>query len=189
MSSCAEVDNGYAGVAYKPYDGGLDTENIYGEGVDMGVSWLWNDMITYPIRQQSIDLNMTLMDKEGLDVTISATLLYRLIPNKIGKLHEEKGRDYEASYVLPIAESICKKVVAGFGAIELNVSRREVAQNLIKSGIEKTFASNGHILVDNFMIRDIDLPAQIAKAIIAKKTQDEKNQLAEKKKLQEENLA
>lgn len=189
MTSCTEVPNGERGVAYKPYAGGLDPEKVYDEGVDVGLSWLWNDMVTYNIRQQSLDLNMTLMDKEGLDVDISATLLYRVIPNRIGYLHEEKGEDYESSYVRPIAESACKKVVATFGAIELNVAKRDTAELLIKEGIEMIFETNNHLQVDNVMIRDVDLPDKIANAIVAKKEQDERNLLAEKKKLEEENLA
>lgn len=189
MTSCTEVENGERGVAYKPYNGGLDPDFVYGEGVDVGISWLWNEMITYNIRQQSLDMDMVLMDKEGLDVDISVTLLYRVIPNRIGFLHEEKGQDYQDSYVLPIAQSACKKIVAGFGAIELNVSKRDSAEILIKETISNIFAENNHLQVDNVMIKDVDLPDKIANAIIAKKEQDERNLLAEKKKLEEENLA
>jgi len=89
-AGCTEVDNGYKGVVYKPYSGGLNPDQIYPEGVDVGLSWLWNDMITYDCRQHTTNLQMQLLDKDQMELPISISVFHRVIPSKIGHLHLDK---------------------------------------------------------------------------------------------------
>lgn len=186
--SCTEVDNGYKGVAYKPYGNGLEKEHVYNEGVDIGVGWLWNDMITYNTRQQTIDIETTLLDKDGLDVPISASIFYRVIPNKIGFLHDEKGPDYRETYIVPVFEGVLKDIVGKYGALELVVDKRQQAQEEIQSLLTAELAIN-HLTAENIIIRDIDLPTKISAAIEAKQEQEQRNLLAEKKEEEQKFLA
>ena len=186
--SCTEVDNGYKGVAYKPYGDGLQKDKVYNEGVDLGISWLWNDMITYNTRQQTIDIETVLLDKDGLDVPISASVFYRVIPNKIGFLHDEKGPDYRETYITPVFEGVLKDIVGKYGALELVVEKRQQAQEEIQSLMTNELAIN-HLQAENIIIRDIDLPTKISAAIEAKQEQEQRNLLAQKKKQEEEYLA
>lgn len=188
LVSCTEVENGYKGVVYKPYSGGLDPAQVYPEGVDIGISWMWNDMITYDCRQHTTDIKTELLDKNGLDVPITASVFHRVIPNSIGKLHLEKGADYEATYIYPVFEGVLKDVIGKYTAQELIVSKRQEAQDEMETLLKEAFAKN-FLQCDDVIIRDIDLPVSISQAIEAKQVQEERNLKAEKFKVEKENLA
>jgi len=188
LPSCTEVQNGFKGVVYKPYDGGLDPSEIYGEGVDMGLSWFWNDMITYDCRQKTTDIETTLLDVNGMDVQVTGSVFHRVVPNEIGYLHLNKGTDYEETYIVPVFEGVLKDVIGDYTAQSLVTDKRTEAQIRIKEALTIAFKKN-HIICDDIIIRDVDLPNRITNAIESKQVQEEKNLLAEKKKKEEENLA
>lgn len=188
LVSCTEVDNGYKGVVYKPYSGGLDPEVVYPEGVDMGISWLWNDMITYDCRQHTTTIETKLLDKDGLDVPITASVFHRPIPNKIGHLHLDKGEEYESTYIVPVFEGVLKDVIGKYTAQELIVEKRQQVQDEMEVLLKEAFLKN-HLQCDDVIIQDIDLPPTISNAIEQKQVQEQRNLLAEKKKVEEENLA
>lgn len=186
LTSCVEVGNGYKGVAYKPYSGGLDPNQVFPEGVDIGVSWLWNEMITYDCRQHTTDIQANLLDVNNMSVGITASVFHRVIPNKIGFLHLEKGQDYEQTYIKPIFEGALKNVIGKYTAQELVSSKREAVQKEVKSILDQAFKVN-YIQCDDIIIRDVNLPQAINTAITAKQVQEEKNLLAEKKKVEKSN--
>ena len=188
ISSCAEVENGYKGVVYKPYSGGLNPETIYPEGVKISPAWLWNEMIQYDCRQQTTNIDAKLLDVNNLSVNVTASVFHRVIPDKIGFLHLDKGQDYEYSYITPVFEGALKNVIGKYTAQELVTSKRNIVQQEVKAILDKAFKIN-YILCDDIIIRDVTLPKQIIAAITAKQVQEERNLLAEKKKVEEENLA
>ena len=188
LTSCTEVESGNKGVVYKPYGGGVQTDVVFPEGVDIGISWIWNDMIEYNARQQTTNIETVLLDKNGLDVPISASVFHRVIPNKIGFLHLEKGRDYEDTYIKPVFEGVLKDVVGKYSALELVVEKRQQAQTEIQDLMIQELLIN-HLQAENVIIRDIDLPTKISDAIEAKQTQEQKNLLAEKKEQEQVFLA
>lgn len=188
LVSCAEVDNGFRGVAYKPYAGGLDPTHVYSEGVDMGISWLLNDMIEYDCRQKTMTIELTPLDSNQMEVKMEASVFYRVMPDKIGYLHKEKGRDYEKTYIEPNFKGAIKNVVGNYTAQKMVTSKRDIIETEVKTILDKAFLVN-HIICDDIIISDVNLPPTIREAITEKMTQDEKNLTAEKKKVQEENLA
>lgn len=188
LVSCTEVENGYRGVVYKPYSGGLDPEQVYPEGVDVGVSWMWNDMITYDCRQHTTTIKTTILDKDQLDVPIEASAFHRVIPDRIGYLHLEKGADYEETYILPNFRGILQNIVGRYSAEEIVTSKRQQVQTEVEELLREELAKN-NLLLDDVIIEDIDLPERISRAIEAKQEQEQRNLLAEKKKVEAENLA
>tara|TARA_R110000772_G_scaffold20466_2_gene56747 strand:+ start:60365 stop:61183 length:819 start_codon:yes stop_codon:yes gene_type:complete len=188
FTSCTEVENGFKGVVYEPYNGGLDPKQVYPEGVDMGFSWLYNDMITYDCRQHTTDITTKLLDKNGLDVPITASVFHRVIPTNIGYLHLEKGETYEETYIRPVFEGVLKDVIGKYTAQELIVSKRQQAQVEMKQLLTEAFAKN-HLQCDDVIIRDLDLPNSISEAIEAKQVQEERNLKSEKFKVEKDNLA
>jgi regulator of protease activity HflC (stomatin/prohibitin superfamily) len=186
--SCADVNNGERGVVYRPYGGGLDKDNVYEEGTVFGISWLWNDMIEYNVRQQTMHVEVQLLDKNSMDVPVTMSVLLRPIPSKIGYLHEDKGLDYLESFCLPVATGVLKDVVGTYTAQELVTSARDKAQLEIQTKLSSIYATN-HIQCDGVIITDIDLPDAITKAIEAKQVQEERNLFSEKKRTEEVNLA
>lgn len=188
VTSCVEVENGFKGFAYKPYDGGTDTTKVYSEGVHIGFSWFWNDMIIYDCRQKTTSVVETLLDRNTMTVGISASVFYRVMDKKISHLHLDKGRDYEKTYIVPVFEGALKNVIGKYTAQEIVAAKREQVQKEVKKILQEAFKFN-YLKCDDIIIRDVELPKKINTAIINKQVQDEKNLLAEKKKLEQENLA
>jgi regulator of protease activity HflC (stomatin/prohibitin superfamily) len=154
----------------------------------MGVSWLWNDMITYDCRQKTYTLKTKLVDKDQMSLEVTASVFHRVMPDKIGYLHLDKGQDYVDTYIHPNFEGVMKEMIGRYTAQELNGSKREEAQQLIKAKLKEIFAKN-FLVCDDVILQAIPLPEAIATAIIAKQAQDQKNLLAEKMKIEQENIA
>lgn len=188
LFSCADVANGERGVVYHPWSGGLDKDKVFEEGTYFGFSWFVNDMIEYNVRQQTLHVENTLLDKNGMDVDIKMSVMFRPIPSKIGYLHEEKGPDYIETYCMPVAEGALKDILGKYAAQDLLTQDREAAQSQIKALLVDYYAKN-YIQCDDVILSDIDLPEAISKAIENKQVQDQKNLLAEKRKVEEQNLA
>lgn len=188
FTGCSDVDNGERGIVYRPYGNGLDKDNIYDEGTYIGLSWLWNDMIEYNVRQQTMNVQVAMLDKNQMDVPISMSVLLRPIPSKVGYLHEDKGPDYVETFCHPVAVGVLKDVVGTYTASEIVTSKRDAVQVAIQEKLVTLYATN-YIQCDGVIITDIDLPDAITKAIEEKQVQDERNLLSEKKKAEQVNLA
>ena len=52
-TSCTSVDSKERGVK-KSWGGEVDVKNVYEPGMHYGANWLWDDMITFDVSQQTI---------------------------------------------------------------------------------------------------------------------------------------
>jgi len=53
VTSCTTVESGHKGVKVS-WGGETDLSKVYSEGMDSGVSWIWNDMIEYDVREKTM---------------------------------------------------------------------------------------------------------------------------------------
>ena len=187
ITSCAGVQSGHQGVEVS-WGGATNMSMVYPEGMDMGIHWMFDDMVEYDARQQTITLQNTFLDKDGLSTPIEAIIYFNIKPNSANHIHKEIGHDYVDTKVIPIFKAALKNVIPKYKALQLNVEHRDEADAELFSILSEELAE---VYVDcqRVNITDVDIPADIAKMIVAKQRQDEANLLAEKKKLEEENLA
>lgn len=187
MIACTTVDSGHTGVKVT-YGGETDMNQVYPEGMYTGLSWMWNSMIEYETREQTIRVSDTYLDRDGLKVPIDAVVYFRLQNSSVNKLHKDIGPDWKNRKVVPTVDAALKNVVTQYRALELNTTYREDADRKLADYLKPRFPE---FFVDfvNINITKVDIPDQISKSIIDKQVQDERNALAEKKKLEEENLA
>jgi len=177
VKSIKTLEPGERGVEFYVWGAGLDKDNVYDEGVVLIVPW--NKLITYDVKQKNMDLQMNVLDKNGLEVGIEVSIIYRPMPGKIGYLHLKTGKDYENVVVVPRIRAAGREVVGEFGASELYSSKRDVLQTKMENILSVKFEEN-YLIVEDVLIRDVNLPPSIKKAIEDKQTQDQKNELAEK---------
>lgn len=175
--SIQSIEPGNKGVVFYKWGDGLDDVTVLDEGVQIIAPW--NELIVYDVRQKNVDLSMSVLDKNGLEVGIDISVLYNPMPLSIGKLHNEIGRDYESIIVVPRSRSAGREVAGEFNSEELYSSKRDLLQTNIELLLQDKFNENYISLVD-VLIRDVNLPAVIKKAIENKQEQDQKNELAEK---------
>ncbi len=180
------VSPGEEGHLYKPLGAGLDTEVHYGDGMHFVLPW--NDMIIYDIRQKTIDQQMEVLDKNGLEVRIDLSLTYAPTKGQTGIIHNETGRSYEEVLVIPQIRSVTREIIGRYTAEELYSTKRDVLQTEIEDMVN-TNLNPSHISVKYALVRDVGLPELIARSIEQKEEQEQKNLLAQKKKVEAINLA
>ena len=111
------------------------------------------------------------LTSDGLEVTIDLTVLYRVIPSEAPKLIRETGADYEDKIVRPISRTRIRDNAVYYEAVALYSTKRDEFQNRIFKGIEADFKNRG-LLLENLLVRNITLPANV-KATIEQKIQAE----------------
>ncbi len=107
------------------------------------------------------------LSKDGLEVTIDLTVLYRVLPDKAPSIYREIGTAYRDIIVRPIARTRIRDLAANYEAVSLYSSKREEFQNKIFTSIEKDFTTRGLIL-EQLLVRNITLPESVKKAIESK---------------------
>ena len=166
------VKAGEAAVLYRPFLGGTVRGKVYGEGLH--VLWPWDHLWIYNVRIQEIRRAVEVLDNSGLQYRVNVSIRYRPEYNALGVLHQTVGPDYAEKVVVPEVEGVLRSVagrmnVRGFYSGEQDVLAKIVNQSL--SATDEKF-----IIVDDLIVRSIELPAPIQAAIEKKR---EEEQLAE----------
>jgi len=190
ISSWESVGGGEEGYEFIQYGSnkGIDQKSVHGEGKHF--IWPWNDFITINVQEKSKNFTQSVLDKEGLSVTIDCAVNYQLRKGAGGWMSSEKGGNdiWDEKIVSPTAKGAIKDVAGKYDAEELYSTKRDqmeveimelISQRLNLYNVDVTFIE----------IADVDLPDNIKNAIANKQEQDQKNQLAQKKELEEEFLA
>lgn len=177
FKSINNIEPGNKGIVFYKLGDGLDIENVYSEGMVLIAPW--NELIVYDVRQKNVDMTMKVLDKNGLEVGIDVSIVYSPMKNSIGKLHLKTGKDYENVVVIPRTRAAGREVTGQFNAEELYSTKRDQLQTNIEAILESKFEEN-FLIIEDVLIRDVNLPKVITLAIEAKETQNQKNDLAEK---------
>ncbi|MEL6632540.1 MAG: prohibitin family protein [Bacteroidota bacterium] len=157
------IEAGYKGVIFRKFGGGLDTENVYGQGFHMIAPW--NTMIEYDVREQIINQkNMTVLSSDGLNINLDVSVRFRPQADKIGELHEEIGRGYKESIVEDLTRSTVRRIIGRYTPEDIYRLKREEIETTIQSELQKTL-SQKNIILESALLRNIDLPEQIKIAI------------------------
>ncbi len=170
FKSSVVIEAGNAGVLFKPFSEGVDTENTYGEGFHVIAPW--NDMIIYPVRQLSISDKMRVLSVNGLEVTVDATIWYQPEYAKLPYLHQEKGREYERDILAPAVSAAARSVVGRYTPEQLYSSKRDVIQTEILEEAKSELATQ-YVQINRVLVKDVTLPTKIKEAIERKLRQEQ----------------
>ncbi len=107
------------------------------------------------------------LSRDGLEVTIDLTVLYRIIPAKAPEIYRELGISYRDLIVRPIARTRIRDLAANYEAVSLYSSKREEFQNKIFEAISSDFENRGLVL-EQLLVRNITLPQSVKEAIESK---------------------
>jgi regulator of protease activity HflC (stomatin/prohibitin superfamily) len=185
MTSWVDVEPGSEGFLFKPYGGGIDDVKVYGEGTYFVAPW--NDMITYNTRQRSKNYEMTVMDKNGTDITVVVSVNYKTNSGQTAKLHMKHGPGY-ITFIDDKSKGSIKDVIGRYTYEEVYSTKREALEGEIEHILDSDF--KGNFLTLNYVeIADVNLPSNIANEIVNKETQKQRNLTAFQKKQEEQYLA
>lgn len=164
------IESGMRGVVFRKFGGGVDRDNLLGQGFHIVAPW--NTVFPYDTRIQEQTDAMDVLASNGLDIHLDLSFRYRVIEDKVGFLHNEIGPDYAEKVVIPEIRAATRKVIGKYLPEELYSSKREAIQLEIFAETE-TRLKPRYVHTDAVLIRSVALPEKIATAIQRKLEQEQ----------------
>ena len=112
------------------------------------------------------------LTKEGLSVDLDLTVLYKLTPDKASDVYQTVGAEYEDTIVRPQIRAGIREVVANYEAKNIYSSDRAQVALEIQAFLVHKVAERG-IVIEDVLLRHVQLPAQLEGAIQAKLTSEQ----------------
>ena len=164
------IEPGEKGVIFKRFAGGLDKENVKDQGFHIIAPW--NDMHVYNVKIQETFEKMEVLSKNGLSIKIDLSFRYNPVPNEIGYLHDNIGKDYLESIIKPEIRSVTREVIGNYLPEELYSTKREAIEDEIES-LTRAKVETKYLTLDAILIRDVTLPQTLRAAIEQKLKQEQ----------------
>ena len=136
------------------------------------------------IRTQELKESASVPSSEGLVINLDTSLIYHLNPEKAAEAYQKIGPNYVLVLIEPNLRAAIREATASHSANALYTGEREAVARQIFDHLTTQLGVRG-ILVENVLLRDIQLP-QTLKASIESKQQAEQEALAMNFRLQKE---
>jgi regulator of protease activity HflC (stomatin/prohibitin superfamily) len=136
------------------------------------------------IRTQEIKESASVPSSEGLVMNLDTSLIYHINPEKAADLYQRVGPNYIIVLIEPNLRAAIRESTASHTANALYTGEREMVAKQILESLTAHLGERG-IMVENVLLRDIQLPMTL-KASIEAKQQAEQEALAMNFRLQKE---
>lgn len=180
---------GWASLAYVPAGSvgvltsfGAVTGEVLPEGTHFVSPFKVNHVMS--VRTQTQEEHTSTPSSEGLNLEIDTSLIYHLNRDKAANVFQTIGANYGPTIVDPNLRSVVRDTTAGHSANTLYSSSRKQVEDEIMQGLKAALEPRG-IIVENVLLRDIQLPHALRSSIEAKQ-QAEQESLAMSFRLQKE---
>ena len=180
------VPSGYVGVLWKRIGAGtvLDPRKLKDEG--MRFVWPWNKLFLYDLRLQSTTQTYNAISSDGISMTASINIRYRLRRDAVPQLHQSIGPEYIQAFIIPEIGNRMREVISEYTAedvystkrTEIQIKIRKLAEaklgeKMIEGGASEDPEENSPYRVPLYamvnlidtLILDIDLPSAVVTAI------------------------
>ena len=101
--------------------------------------------------------------KEGLEVKVDLTVLYHIKPASAPEIYSSVGTDYGNKIVINNFMAIVREYTMKYTAIEL-LGERETIEKNIEDKLRTAISPYG-IVLDDVLVKDIDMPSEVLHAI------------------------
>jgi regulator of protease activity HflC (stomatin/prohibitin superfamily) len=180
------VPSGDVGVLWKRFGGGtvLDPRRLKNEGFNLILPW--NQVFLYDLRLQSFTESYNAISSDGVSLTATVNVRFRLQRDAVPVLHQAIGPNYEKVLVQPGIGSLTREVMAQYTAEQVYSTARQEIQDKIRSLAEdrlseKMMEHEGEesyrvsmrdtVILYDILVAGIELPAAIVAAINRKTEQ------------------
>jgi regulator of protease activity HflC (stomatin/prohibitin superfamily) len=180
FSSVTRVGTGHVGVL--TLFGKVQSGEALGEGIHLINPMKTNNELS--IQTQTLKESASVPSSEGLMMSLDTSLIYHLNPDRAAEVFQKIGADYENVVVEPTLRSAIRESTASHTANALYTGEREMVAKQIYDQVSTQLNQRG-LIVENVLLRDIQLPATL-KAAIEAKQQAEQESLAMNFRLQKE---
>jgi regulator of protease activity HflC (stomatin/prohibitin superfamily) len=161
---------------------GRVTGEVLGEGIHLINPLKSSNLLS--IQTQTIKESASVPSSEGLVMNLDTSLIYHLNPEKAAEVLQKIGGNYEAVVIEPILRAAIREATASHTANALYTGEREMVARQISDQLTTVLQQRG-LIVENVLLRDIQLP-QTLKTSIEAKQQAEQEALAMNFRLQKE---
>lgn len=185
LTSCESVQSGHKGVEIS-WGGETNMKVVHPEGLNMGIHWLWDDLVEYDVREKTITEKFEFNDRNNMKTPVAVSIDYKLDGLKANVIHSSIGKEQLDAKIMTTLSSAAKQVIPQYSASELNLSKRDSAETQILAILVKEFPAF-FVSCSRVRITDVDIPQGIADAAEATAKQAELNKLALSKGQEAEN--
>jgi prohibitin 1 len=130
------------------------------------------------IKTQEIKERASVPSREGLIMGLEASVLYHLDPSRAAEVLQKVGTTYSDVLLVPNLRSSMRAVTASNLASALYSDSREAIARQILTDLQTQIQPRG-ILVENVLLRDLQLPETLKQAIEAKQQAQQEAQRME----------
>ena len=128
-------------------------------------------VVKMDVRIRKSDTRATAASKDLQTVATEIVLNFHLFPDKVNKIYQEIGLDYEKRIIDPAVQEIVKAVCAEFTAEEL-ITKRQLVKDEIKTSLHKRLTTS-YISLDELNITDFQFSKIFNEAIESKQTAEQ----------------
>lgn len=121
-------------------------------------------VITFSVRTQEDKETMSVPSKEGLNISLDVSVLYKLDPSRAVDVYKTVGPSYQNVILLPQYRAAARGVTVAHEAKALYTSEREMLAQAIDDSLKSLIADRG-IIVERVLLRAITLPVTVSAAI------------------------
>src|SRR6478672_292527 len=177
------VPSGEVGVLWKRFGGGtvLDARKLKSEGFNLISPW--NRVFLYDLRLQSFTERYNAISSDGVSLTASVNVRFRLQRDSVPVLHQAIGPNYKQVLVQPGIGSLTREVIAQYTAEQVYSTARQEIQDKIRSLVEERLSEkmmehageegedsyrvsmSSVLILYDILVTGIELPAAIVAAI------------------------
>jgi prohibitin 1 len=130
------------------------------------------------VKTQEIKERANVPSKEGLIMGVEASILYHLDPTQASTVLQKVGPNYADVLLIPNFRSAIRAITAANNAASLYSDARESIARNILDDVQRQVAPRG-IVVENVLLRDLQLPDTLKHAIEAKQQAQQEAQRME----------
>jgi regulator of protease activity HflC (stomatin/prohibitin superfamily) len=164
------VPAGSVGVLFRLFGDGTETRFHYTEG--LAVKWPWDSIHLYDMRTQARDWHASVLTYNGLTVQVDYTELFRPEPNEIGMLHKDFGPDYYERMIQPLTVQALRSTISEFNPHQLYTTDVfALSQRVLEMVLANV--SRTHVEIEGIVVRRVELPDELVKAIDEKLRQQQ----------------
>ena len=179
------VHAGDGGVLWSLFTGGTVHQPALSEGIHF--LWPWNHMETFDLKVRELNTEYPALANDGLPVTATVSLRYRVNPARVSNLYQDIGQNYQETLIAPQIGSIVREVMSRYPADQLYAyARARLESEILETITDKLdFAQviaphkkqpdlrDGYVFVEGVAVLDVKLPATVTTAIETKMAQDQ----------------
>ncbi|MEQ9221268.1 MAG: prohibitin family protein [Cyclobacteriaceae bacterium] len=161
VSGCSVVKPGTHAMKWKPYGKGLQTEEVFKDGVVWHMPW--NGVVRYNVQWQTFTENVAILTKDELHIPITVSVTLRPIQAELAQLELEVGQDYYQNVVKPEFVSLTRNIFAGYEYKVVSPKSPEIEAAIYRQLV--TNIEGKHLEIDNITIDHIKYPPVVTSAV------------------------